>query len=272
MLPPCALTAYLEVLWSGMSSADPGSVVALDAFVAETFDRLAQVGDEEHTLLSADTLPRPPNVLRTDAIVAVHGVSRIYHPRFITQGVDIYASRADFRRLGILAFSVLFHSEPHAVTLRLEAEPDVAGLGKERIENLVLRFEHLAGPGVNRLEQTPTAFDYWPTSRSRHPWCYDDAPVPADVYDYPYAYVSSQEDLGDPPLDHLFGFGSAEGTARFAALLLDIGHATSGTDGHELESEIGVRGVAPGSLEINLYPPGSTCFDVRQDMLGLPPC
>lgn len=240
---------------------------SLEEVLQDAFAPVADLGTEEGIVLSAGNLPQPPAELQTDKVVAVHGVSRIYHPGYTAQGVDIYASRANFRRLGLLALSTLFHPEPAEVTLHLTATPDLSVLGKELVRKIVFRFEHIEEPGPDRLWQTPTSFSYWPKARDKHPWCIYD--TPATPWELPWTYVSDAEDLGDPPLDHLYGFGFAEATARFAALLMDMNHKERGSDEHQLECEVGFRGVAPGSLEINLYPPGCICWDCFVDALGL---
>ena len=57
--------------------------------------------------------------------------------------------------------------------------------------------------------------------------------------------------------DTVVGFGSAEGTAQLAALLLDIGNPRCVPDEFQLEGESGFRGVAPLSAEVSLWLPGS---------------
>ena len=112
------------------------------------------------------------------------------------------------------------------------------------------------------LAAGPLWLDYRPHHPTRHPWA-TEHPDPDDL---PVLYLTDHNedvftDAEWQTRDTVVGFGGLEGTARFARLLLDVGHLDATRDEYVLEGEAGVRGVGPCSAELMLWLPGSIGWD-----------
>ena len=245
-------------------------------FSAQAAKLVTAFNADRGTSLSREALPVPPDQIDTNTVAAITtGPADIYDQSAPVERVSIFAPRQTFRNLGILAMSTLFHENPKEVVVNLlsqvvESELKEAGFGSHTIlRRMVFRFDHPAAAGVNELWEIPKEFQYWPNPASRHPWhplASNDSP-----YDLPHAYVSDAEDIARAGSlrDTLFGFGNASATARFAELLLNIGHDQTEADSCELECEVGFRGVGPGSVELMLHTPESVAWECTASMLGL---
>lgn len=218
----------------------------------ETFAELAAalpdaVG-EEVVVLSATTLPAPPAALATDRLCATW--SWHFYGDAPVEMVSLEADKATLRALGLLVMASVFHPSPEAVTVRLthpRSTIDTLRVAPERVSDDM--------PGyVGR----PERFNYYAGAVEKHPWegswAAPDA-LPVAQLTNAAGFVVSTEDLLARHV--LVGFGGCEASARFAALLLNVGRPGSAVDELELEGELGFRGVGPGSAELKIWLPGS---------------
>ena len=251
-------------------STDKQSPIRLEDFARAVAVTLPTIEADEGFTLSAEVLPKPPPVLQTSRIVGIRRAHQ-YNESYPVELIDLYTDKETSRALGLLIFATLFHSEPAMVRVELSHETDervLANMGADPWTTpryLMIEYGHLneqeLSPGM--LWQKPKYFGYWPEEPHKHPWVYPGQTPPADPYDLPAAYLTNLDRLTGPcdVRDTLAGFGSARGMAAFAELLLNISEPSVSQNEYALESEVGFRGVAPGSTELRLFLPGSLCWD-----------
>ena len=167
--------------------------------------------------------------------------------------VELFGEKQSYRALGLLIFSSIFHSTRTVLHMRREGGDD---LGGEPITKVVVddpRRED-PGPSVSELLSRPTAYGYWPAVRTKLNPLYG-APHPSG-FELPEAVWSNEEEMWWPfhgPRSVLHGFGLAEGPAKIAALLLDIGLPASEQARFVLEGPAGYQSVTAHSAEIHLW-------------------
>jgi hypothetical protein len=98
----------------------------------------------------------------------------------------------------------------------------------------------------------------YPSSDPKHPWLNFNFPP----YDLPVLYLTNEKEMVTTSKDIegrdvAVGFGGLEGSCRFAELLLNASRPSNCQLEFALESELGFRGVGPGSAEITIWLPGS---------------
>jgi len=216
--------------------------------LAESLAELPTAVDGNHEFeFTARTVPDLPDVLRTDGIVITKS-HRVVNGCWRFDSLNIHAPRSTMRGLGLLAMSALFLPPGEAI------EVDLAH-GASEVKRLRIRAPWSDPFFVMR----PVSYTYFPSIPARHPWV-GDAPDPDDL---PAFLLTDREELGGAneddwaKRDTVVGFGSAWGTVRLAAFLLDIGNPECTADEFQLEGETGFRGVAPLSAEARFWLPGS---------------
>lgn len=219
----------------------------LDRLVGANLAQLPTAVDGNHDYeFTPESVPDLPDVLRCDSIVMTKGHSLV-HGCYPCDNLNVYASRSTMRGLGLLAMSALFFPTGRTVEVSLSHSAS---------EIKVLR---IGAPWTDPHFVTRTvSYTYFPEIPQRHPW-YRDRPDPRDL---PAFLLTDRDELGqvtneDWERDTVVGFGRTEGTARIAALLLDIGNPLCAPDEFQLEGEWGFRGVAPLSAEVSFWLPGS---------------
>jgi hypothetical protein len=109
------------------------------------------------------------------------------------------------------------------------------------------------------LRDASRVVHHFPSIPPRHPRVGDE-PDPDEL---PAFLLTDREELGGAndddwaKRDTVVRFGSAWGTVRLAAFLLDIGNSECTADEFQLGGETGFRGVAPLSAEARFWLPGS---------------
>jgi hypothetical protein len=171
--------------------------------------------------------------------------------------IDIFAEKTTFRALGLLAFSSIFHSTRTIVHLK---EVDAEHLGGQSITSVVVDDPRREDPrpGVSELWCVPNAYGYWPTIRTQLNPLYDMRGDTGDEWrrNLPEVIWSDESQRQWPssePRTMLHGFGLANGAAKFAALLLDIGLPDSNRNQFNLEGPAGYQSVTSQSAEVRLW-------------------
>ena len=209
--------------------------------------------DQGRVWFSASVLPAAAERIETERLICARGLHQ-YGSSSRVDAVHMYADPATFRLLGLWILSMLFHEQPVRSTLLLTHE-------RSDIKTLGCDFKHNGtfwGQGVFGYSSIPSRFSYNPSQLRRHPW----AGQMPDVQDLPNLLLTNKDDMviTDEEFaqrDTLIGFGNDRGAVRFAALLLDIGAPENAQTEVDLEGELGFRGVAPGSVEVQLTTPGA---------------
>jgi hypothetical protein len=254
-----------------MTEDDGDSMLSLATFGRRARSSIDGLALGHSAILDASHLPVPPPELLADHL-GVTMTSTVYHQSFTHERSAVFAARSVFTNLGLLLAASILHKTVFRVRLRLATKVDVEALAADTagnsvaLESIVLQTDYGRGPPASgALLEEPVSFSYVPALRHSHPWdC-----LPRDAYDLPIAYIADSRDLGSGPRDTLYGFGSARGAARLAALLLDVGREDQVTNDYSLESEVGIRGVGPGSVELSLHTPDSLIYQQRSAVLGL---
>lgn len=209
--------------------------------------------EPERICFAASVLPRSAERIVTDKLICEKGRHQ-YGSSSRVDMVHMYADPATFRLIGLWILSMLFHELPVRSTLALTHE-------RCDIKNLACDFKHNGtfwGQGVFGYSSIPSRFFYHRTELRRHPWT---GKTP-DVWDLPNLLLTNRDDMviTDEEFekrDTIVGFGNDFGAVHFAALLLDIGAPENARTEIDLEGELGFRGVAPGSVEVQLTTPGA---------------
>lgn len=199
--------------------------------------------------LSADSVPPPPQALGTEGLcISTH---MHFYGDFPVDAVSIEGDKAILGKLGLLVFAAALHPHQSRITLHL-SHP------RSTVRKLVIDPVWGVTESVSGLHLFPRWFNYYPWSVAKHPWLHYNVP-PRDL---PILYLTNEresvitaKDLEDRNV--AVGFGSIEGSCRFAELLLNASRPTNDQLEFALESEIGFRGVGPGSAEITIWLPGS---------------
>jgi hypothetical protein len=189
-----------------------------------------------------------------------------YYNDFPYLGITLCADKRGCTTLGLLILSVVFHPEPESVVLELTHSGS-------QIEQLVVSSDRVI-PDADDFSvgyrATASSYSHRPARMAKHP-CHDRL-APVDPCDLPWIAVSQgfnpnrahhYEDRSI--VRHVEGFGTDEGQFRMACLLLNGGLDDNEQVEFVLESEVGFRGVAPGSAELSIGLPGSGhyCEDDR---------
>ena len=220
----------------------------LGRLAANQLQQLPTKVDGNHEFeFTSESVPDVPDVLRCDSIVITKGF-RTVNGCWRADSLQIYASRSTMRALGLLAMSALFFPKGRTVDVSLSHAASE------------IKLLRIGAPWADPFFVTqPVSYTYLPEIPQRHPW-YRHHPEPRDL---PAFLLTDRDELGGvtdedwDARDTVVGFGSAEGTAQLAALLLDIGNPRCVPDEFQLEGESGFRGVAPLSAEVSLWLPGS---------------
>lgn len=156
--------------------------------------------------------------------------------------------------LGLWILSIVFHEQPVRSAL-------VLGHEATDIKTIVCDYKHggdFWGAGVEGYVAAPVRYRYFRTPPRRHPWTGEGVAVrdlPDLILTNESEMVVTEEQFQQR--NTLIGFGNDRGAIRFAALLLDVGAEQHEPTEVDLEGELGFRGVAPGSTEVQLVTPGT---------------
>lgn len=215
--------------------------------------RLPKSEDDDCFRFEAKSLPSLPSSLETRQLIVKRG-QHIYHPSFRVDAPQCYARKAGYEALGVLLATFLVRPARGSLVLHLTHPAS-------EVRRLCLH-RPADDPSREGLHLDPTAFVYWVTPALKHPW--HEATI--DPYDLPWLALTNDADhcneLEDwAERDVIRGFGSPQGLARLAQLLLDMSRESSSITEVALETEGGFRGVAPLSAEIRFWLPGADLCD-----------
>lgn len=199
--------------------------------------------------LYSGNLPPPPPVLETDRLCITKYLH--FYGDFPVDGVSFEGDKAALGRLGLLIFSVALRPRQPRVTLNLTH-------ARSTVRRLIIAPASRAVETMPGLHLSPERFNYYPSTVTKHPWLHASL-RPCDL---PILYLTNERETVLTPndletRDVAVGFGGIEGSCRFAELLLNASRPTNDELEFALESEIGFRGVGPGSAEITIWLPGS---------------
>jgi hypothetical protein len=205
----------------------------------------------DEVALSAAQLAEPPQALACADLVIERGLHDYGGVR--VDELHWSGSKAAFEGLGLWLWGSLLHPLPdqrwrrgervlHLTSPVTEVKAVVMEPLSMTEDTLTLRVERVR----YRYEQV-----------ERHPWLVD-APPP---YTLPWMKLSNARDCvvteeDRAARDHVYGFGTMHGAARFANLLLNLSRSANDQREVALEVEGGFRGVAPLSSEARLWLPG----------------
>ncbi|HEV2087095.1 MAG TPA: hypothetical protein VGR21_02170 [Cryptosporangiaceae bacterium] len=204
-------------------------------------------------------LSLPPS-MESDSLV-LQGLYQGYDESWFVDSVQLHATRETLRALGVIVLSSLF-APPDSAT-------DIA-LTHPASEIRTLRVTAPSATSTAGLERTVSRYDCWPgAQRHKFPWSADRV----DPLDLPAVRLTNHDDMCIYPPDDerlvrdtVAGFGTQNGVARFGQFLIDAGHPGQSGDEYHLESEAGVRGVAPMSAELHVWLPGSFGWETRHGL------
>ena len=224
----------------------------LIAFAAPIAAMLPNDENDDGFRFSGNTIETLPEILETRGLIIKQGIHD-YNGSWRIDYPQVYAAKEVYAALGVVTACVLLNSQVDQLEIRL-THP------QSDIKSLIIEFAH---PGITAeylhgLYVTPTVFAYEAAPVERKPWLFE---AVVDPNTFPHFELSNKERC---PIteddwnnrDVIFGFGSAEGTARLVQLLLDMSRPGNKTSEFTLESEGGFRGVAPLSAEICFWLPG----------------
>jgi hypothetical protein len=201
--------------------------------------------------LSGEQLSEPPLALACADLVIerrVHDYSALRVDELHWSG-----SKAAYEGLALLILGSLLHPRPDQRWRRGERVLHLTSPVTE-VKAVVIQPVHMTEETLTlRVERV--RYGYEPVKR--HPWLVD-APAP---YTLPWMKLSNARDCVGTEADraardHVYGFGTMHGTARFANLLLNLSRSANDQREVALEVEGGFRGVAPLSGEARLWLPG----------------
>ena len=209
--------------------------------------------EQKQICFSTSVLPVPDEMMLTDRLICKRGFHG-YGGSLRVDLVQLYASTRTFQLLGLWILSMVFHEQPVRSGLVLSHE-------STDIKTIVCDYKHGGtywGSGVQGYTSAPVQYRHFCSPPQRHPWASSDVPL----HDLPNALLTNESEMVVTEeqfqlRDTLVGFGNDRGAIRFAALLLDVGGECDEQIDIDLEGELGFRGVAPGSTEIQLVTPGT---------------
>ena len=203
----------------------------------------------EYVALTKENLPQSSDRYSTEKI-CITTVLHFYN-QFPVDVVWIEVDRDTLCCLGLLILSVQLHSSPTRVEFALNHP-------RSTIKHLVIEREPIHHGDSIGLVLQPERFNYYPQQPTRHPWLNHDihpAELPTLCLATKGRELSSLADLATR--DTAIGFGSVTASCLFAELLLNLSRPSCNILEVALESELGFRGVGPGSAEVNIYLPVS---------------
>ena len=203
--------------------------------------------------LSGVNLPVPPEHLSSTSIIC-RKTFHHYHASNRVDMIQLYADQPTMQNLGLWMLSMLFHplplnsvlALPHRASHIRRMKCDYMhggaywGVPHPGYVSVPSRYRYEPDLPVKRFPFTGTDnTDHLPTFRLTND---------ADM-------VVSEDDFQQR--DTIFGFGNDVAIIRLASLLLNLGQSVSADAEVDLEGELGYRGVAPGSVEVQLVLPGT---------------
>lgn len=243
---------------------------ALEDYAGDIADRLPTVEAENTVALHAEDLPRLPKVLVARELIA-EASWVIPTPGCPVRRIIFWGTRRAYRRLGLMVLSQLLHRGPRTVAVRLaprrllDTDPDSPIAERHIPEVLALELPFALDPADNRdgLHVRAHSFVYSAEVRERKPfrdhWSLERDPsvLPGAHLTDADGFVLAPEHAPSVIRGFAGGFSSLAGAAAMAQLLLDISQESGTCLEYDLETEIGNRGVAPGSAEIRFVLPGA---------------
>ncbi len=202
---------------------------------------------------SVANLPAPPEKLASPHIVCRKGFHH-YHASNRVDMIQVFADQPGMQLLGLWLLSMLMHPLPSSSQLDL---PHRAS----QIRRMKCDFMHggsywgVQHPGYVSV---PSRYRHEPDlPLKRFPFL--EVEIPGDL---PAFRLTNDADMVVSEAefqqrDTIFGFGNDVAVVRLASLLLDLGHPASKDAEVDLEGELGYRGVAPGSVEVQFVLPGT---------------
>ena len=221
-------------------------------FTSSISSQLPNSEEDKTFRFFADTIGELPEVLESKHLVIKKG----FHDYGSSWRIDypqVYASKQTYEALGIVAAGVLLNAKTQQLEVRL-VHPE------SEIKSLFIEFFHtdLSVEYLHGLYTTPTLFAYEVSAIERHPWLHDHI---MDHSSFPKFELTNrtrelvtENDWSNR--DVLFGFGSAQGTARLIQLFLDMSRPDNNRYEVVLESMSGFGGVAHASAEMRFWLPG----------------
>ncbi len=224
---------------------------------------LPALSDEDCFVFRRSSFPSPPRQLVAPELHVVMG-GHCYHPGNLTYPVvALCGPKGTFRGLGLVLLASVFHQAHQRIEIDVTNIDSVEST-KTRVTQLRIQLDwgrRDEEPNAGQIIVDPIAYKYFPRSRRKWPWSGDE--IPADLSHLPMAYFGDDEGFevrSDRPA-FVYGFGGIEGSIRIAELLLDVSQEGNAEFEFDLESEMGCRGVAPGSAEISINLPGSFRYE-----------
>lgn len=224
-------------------------MIELDAAFEAIWSKLPDMGPGEPICLSAANLPASPPVLQTGSLCITKSLH--FYNQFPVDSVSIEGERQALGSLGLLVFTVALRANHDRVTLHL-THP------RSAISRLIIEAAPLATGSEPGLHLVPAFFNYFPETMAKHPWLYSGIPssdLPSLVLTNERECVVTAAELETRNV--AIGFGEARGACLFAELLLNASRPGNSQLEFALESENGFRGVAPASVEMTIWLPGS---------------
>ena len=211
--------------------------------------KIPEPSDDEGLILTPTVLPKAPvKIAAPDLVVELR--HHDYDGSYPIPSVYLHAPKEVLRGLGLLLFSQALGkpSEPTHISVSTDQ-----GIGVKELRIALDGPRHVSElyPGATLL--TAEAFEYWPAQDVLEPFDV------CDVNTLPFVMVGDENRCRDRPEKNsiLHGFGSLLGTILLAEFLLNVSAKEATGMDYSLECEMGVRGVAPGSMELRFFLPGS---------------
>ncbi len=213
--------------------------------------------EDEYFVFSSNTIPLMPGDLSTESII----VKKSHHDysgytNTSVSAISIQAHKITYKYLGLLILSKLFHQAPQEIHFNL-THPS------SEIKRLILDYQYPTEENshIGYFSQR-FLFKYYPQPIiGRHPFIHhpDTSSLPLFNLTNDEDCLTTHEDWNNRNV--IRGFGRDKGNILFAELLLNFSRTHETLDEINLEGELGFRSVGPGSVEVNLYLPGSLGWD-----------
>lgn len=232
----------------------------LVASFKEFQDKLPTQFDEGGFVFSSKVLPQLGSLLEVSQPI----VKKTYHDYesyYRADCLTFCANKDIYKYLGLAILSLLFHGNKRITLLAKNKESD--------IKNLIIEYDNESNPrDVPNFITKPFSFEYYPQAVDKHPWIHHQNlnPVALPLFlltNEKQSIIRAEE---WQQRDTLLITGSDEALVRLAELFLNISNPKQEQTEFVLESEVGFRGVGPGSAEVVLALPGSVKWDQRKSL------
>jgi hypothetical protein len=211
--------------------------------------------DIDFTVMN-DSLPTPPAIISSAQII----IRKSWHMYLDSLRIDsayIYAEKRTLRQLGLLILGTVFSTKVSSVRLNLTH----GSSGIRFIEIDSTRVSPIGAP--SGYTSQPFLFRYAPFPVESYNPLHQ--PVEHHERDYPTFSLTNEEEFVATDeqwkgRDVIKGFGTAEGSALFAELLLNISLPATRKTEFDLEAFPGYRSVSRYSIEARIILPGDEAW------------